>query len=525
MRPVILSGFMGTGKSTVGPAVAAALGVPFIDTDSEIERASGSTVVDLWQKDGEARFRAREAELVDRLLSDGTPRVIAFGGGTVTIDRARRLAVDRGIVITLTAPPETVVARTRDVATRPNLAVGGDPVARARELLSQRAPAYAECHLTLSTDGLDVVAVTHEILECLRRDPLLVPLGARSYAVDVCADEPSRLTGVLQRARASSIVLVTDRNVLAARGGAIDEALRPVGAAVTRVVLEPGEVHKTVEAVGSIWDAALAAKVDRDALVLAVGGGVVGDLAGFAAACRLRGVRLIQVPTTLLSMVDSSVGGKTGCDHAAGKNLIGAFHQPVAVVADIAHLTTLDRRQLSAGLAEAVKIAVATDVSLLERLEARVADLVGADAAALMEVVRLAVRAKILVVRDDERETGSRALLNLGHTVGHAIEAHGGYDRWLHGEAVALGTVAEMRATAALGWTPPALVHRVAELQRALGLPETLDRGELEASWPFVAADKKRGGDSLRLPVVTEAGHAEVRRVSLPELKRALLAI
>jgi shikimate kinase/3-dehydroquinate synthase len=142
-----------------------------------------------------------------------------------------------------------------------------------------------------------------------------------------------------------------------------------------------------------------------------------------------------------------------------------------------------------------------------------------------MEVVRLAVRAKIVVVRDDERETGSRALLNLGHTVGHAIEAHGGYDRWLHGEAVALGTVAEMRATATLGWTPPALVHRIAELQRALGLPGNLDIGELEASWPFVATDKKRGGDALRLPVVTGAGHAEVRRVTLPELKRALLAV
>jgi 3-dehydroquinate synthetase len=235
-------------------------------------------------------------------------------------------------------------------------------------------------------------------------------------------------------------------------------------------------------------------------------------------------VRLIQVPTTLLAMVDSSVGGKTGCDHPAGKNLIGAFHQPTAVVADIAHLATLDQRQVGAGLAEVIKIAVATDSSLLDRLENLATALGRGDPDATMEVVRRAVRAKILVVRDDEREAGARALLNLGHTVGHAIEAQGGYDRWLHGEAVAIGTVAEMRATAALGWTPPGLVDRIVDLLRRLGLPHRLDASELEASWEFVGTDKKRGGDFLRLPVVTGPGVADIRRVRLIELKKALLS-
>ncbi len=523
MRPIILSGFMGTGKSTVGRALAATLGLGFIDTDSEIERATGSRIVDLWQRDGEPAFRSRETEIVEKLLADEAPRVISFGGGTVTSERIRRLAVDRGIVVTLTATPETCVARSGNVATRPNLAVGSDPVARARDLLAQRSSAYAECQLTVSSETLDVPAVVQRIVDVARRDPLLVPLGARSYSVDVCADEPGRLAGALLRSGPSSVVLVTDANVVAARGSAVNAAIEAFRGTITRVVLQPGEVHKTVDAVESIWDVALGAGVDRDAVVLAVGGGVVGDLAGFAAACLLRGVRLIQVPTTLLSMVDSSVGGKTGCDHPSGKNLIGAFHQPIAVVADIAHLTTLDRRQVAAGLAEAVKIAVATDYELLARLEALAPELLRGDAAALMEVVRRSVRAKILVVRDDEREAGARALLNLGHTVGHALEAHGGYDRWLHGEAVALGTVAEMRATAALGWTPPDLVDRVASLHGALGLPRTVDRSEIEASWPFVAADKKRGGDALRLPVVTAPGRAEVKRVALSELKRTLL--
>src|SRR5581483_9972346 len=191
--------------------------------------------------------------------------------------------------------------------------------------------------------------------------------------------------------------------------------------------------------------------VDRDALVVAFGGGVVGDLAGFAAACLLRGVRFVQAPTTLLAMVDSSVGGKTGFDHPAGKNLIGAFHQPSAVVADLAHLRTLPARERTAGLAEVVKIAVATDGALLDRVERDAAALGRGEAGALLPVVREAIAAKIRIVRDDEREAGARALLNLGHTVGHALEAHGGYAALLHGEAVALGLIAEMSAAAALG--------------------------------------------------------------------------
>jgi 3-dehydroquinate synthase len=339
----------------------------------------------------------------------------------------------------------------------------------------------------------------------------------------VCVDAPMRLTDAIARCGPSSIVLVTDSNVQRARGAAIDAGLRPLSARITRITLPPGESHKTLASAATIWDAALGAGVDRDAVVLAAGGGVVGDLAGFAAACLLRGVRFVQVPTTLLSMVDSSVGGKTGFDHAVGKNLIGAFHQPSAVVADLGHLTTLPARERAAGLAEVVKIALATDSGLLDELELHAPALARGSTEALIPVVRAAIEAKIRVVRDDERETGPRALLNLGHTVGHAIEAHGGYARWLHGEAVAIGTVVEMRATAALGWTPPALVERSAALFAALGLPTQVDRAELAASWPFVSSDKKRSRDAVRLPVVTGAGQSHVSRVALTALRDAVL--
>jgi len=523
MRTVVLSGFMATGKTTVGPQVAARLGVPFVDTDAEIERATGKTVPELWRLEGEAAFRAREAALVETLLSDGAPKVVAFGGGTVTVERTRRLAVSRAVVVTLTASPETIVARVPDISGRPNLMVGGDPVARAGELLRQRAESYAECHLELSSELLEPDAVADAIAALVRRDPLLVPLGGRSYGIDVCADEPSRLTDAIARCAPSAIVLVSDSNVQRARGAAIQAALRPLAIPVSRVTLPPGEVHKTLASVGTIWDAALGAGVDREALVVAFGGGVVGDLAGFAAACLLRGVRFLQAPTTLLAMVDSSVGGKTGFDHPTGKNLIGAFHQPSAVVADLAHLETLPARELRAGLAEVVKIALATDAPLFDRVEKDAAALARGDRGALLPVVRDAIAAKIRVVRDDEREQGTRALLNLGHTVGHALEAHAGYGRLLHGEAVALGTVAELRAATALGWTPPGVTDRAISLLAALGLPVAPARDELAAAWPFVSSDKKRSGDLVRLPVVVETGNAQLRRVRLTDLRDAVL--
>jgi shikimate kinase/3-dehydroquinate synthase len=521
MRRVVLSGFMATGKSTVGPLLAARLGVPFVDTDDVIAREAGRSVPELWRTDGEAAFRLREAEVIERLFDDATPRVIAFGGGAVTNARTRRLALDGALVVTLTADAETIVARLADPTGRPNLAVG-DPTTRARDLLAQRAEAYAECHMTLATDGAEPDAIVDAIVALAERDPIVVPLGARTYAIDVCVEAPTRLTDAVARCAPSSVVLVTDANVQRARGAAVEAALGPLALPGTRVTLPAGERHKTLAAVSTIWDAALGAGVDRDALVVAVGGGVVGDIAGFAASALLRGVRVLQVPTTLLAMVDASVGGKTGFDHPTGKNLVGAFHQPSGVVADLAHLSTLPGRELAAGMAEVVKIALTHDADLLERLERDALALRARDLDALGPIVRRAIVAKARVVREDERESGSRALLNLGHTIGHALEAHGGFTRHLHGEAVAIGVVAELRAATALGLSPRGIAERASDLFARLGLPIEPASGELAASWAFVASDKKRTGDEVRLPIVTSAGASRLERVRIDALRRAL---
>jgi shikimate kinase/3-dehydroquinate synthase len=514
---------MATGKSTVGPKLAARLGLPFVDTDVELERETGRTVPELWRAEGEPAFRAREGVLVERLFESREPRVVAFGGGTVTIRKTRRLAIDHALVVTLTASGATIATRAPDLATRPNLAVGGDPAARAQELISQRAEAYAECHLSLSTDTREPDALVEDIVALVRRDPLLVPLGTRSYTIDVCDGEPGRLTDAVARCAPSSVLFVTDSNVQRARGEAFQAALRSLALSIIRVTLPPGEAHKELRTVETIWDAALGAGVDRDAVVVAAGGGVVGDLAGFAAACLLRGVRFVQAPTTLLAMVDASVGGKTGFDHPVGKNLIGAFHQPNGVVIDLAHLQTLPRRERAAGLAEVVKIALTSDAALFEQLERDSTRIAEGSHQALEAVVRAAVEAKIRIVRDDERETGLRALLNLGHTVGHALEAHGGYTRWLHGEAVALGLMSELAATARLGWSPAPLVERTRAVLSALGLPTAVSGEDVRSSWIHVGSDKKRSGGMLRLPVVSALGEARIERIRPSALREAVL--
>src|SRR5215469_12719447 len=229
-RPIVLSGFMATGKSTIGPRLAARLGVPFVDTDAEIERAAGKRIPELFREEGEAAFRVREGRVIESILSDGAPKVVAFGGGAVTVKRTRRFAIDHALVVTLTASPETIVerARTMDVASRPNLAVGGDPATRARELLADRAEAYAECHLSLSSETLDADAAVDAIVALAERDPLLVPLGSRSYTIDVCDDDPSRLTDAVARCAPSSVVLVSDSNVQRTRGEALEQALHPL---------------------------------------------------------------------------------------------------------------------------------------------------------------------------------------------------------------------------------------------------------------------------------------------------------
>lgn len=517
MKSVVLSGFMATGKTTVGKLVASELGLPFIDTDALIEERTGKKTGEVFAE-GEAKFRELEAELILPLLADGVPRVLSFGGGAVTVPRIRHAALEAATLITLTASPENIAERSHNVS-RPALDAKSR-LDRVRDMLALRHDIYGECHARVVTDGKDPLEITKEVVAITTRDAIAVPLGDRSYAVELGNGAPTMLTAALEELNPSSVIVVSDENVIAARGAWLDTAL--AGRPHTRIVLTPGEENKTLESMAKIWNEALAAGVDRKALVLAFGGGVVGDLAGFASSTLLRGVRCVQIATSLLAMVDSSVGGKTGFDHAVGKNLIGAFFQPSRVIIDVEHLTTLPERHRAAGLAEVVKIALVRDPALLELLETKGALIALGDPSALRDVVRAAVTAKMRVVREDEHETGVRALLNLGHTVGHALETHGHYTRWIHGEAVAIGTILELAATERMGKTPPGTSERAAALFTRFGLPTTATMTDLTAAWPHVMTDKKRAKSAVKLPIVTGWGTAHVEPVEFDVLKEAL---
>ncbi len=523
MRHVVLSGLMATGKSTLGPRVAARLGLPFVDTDDAIARAAGRSVPDLWKSEGEAGFRAIEERVIGELLRAEKPSVLSFGGGAVTTRAVRALALSRAWVVTLDAEPEVLAARVEDPSSRPQLA-GQDVRARLADLRDQRAEAYAECHERIATDRVAVDEAVAAVVELCRRDPIVVPLGKRSYAIDLALDEPARLTRAVASLSPTRVVAVTDAVVERARGAALDAALAPLRTGTSRVTLASGEIHKRLASVEAIWDAAIAAGADSGSVLVAFGGGVIGDVTGFAASTLFRGVRFVQSPTTLLAMVDASVGGKTGIDLPSGKNLVGTFHQPAAIVCDLAHLATLSERERRAGLAEVVKIGLLADPWLVEQLEQDAAKVSSGDPEALLPIVRRAVAAKARFVSADERDTGIRALLNLGHTVGHALEAHGGFDRFLHGEAVAIGMTVELGAAVRLGLTPPEVADRSCALLARLGLPTQVAPGDLAGAWRHTATDKKRAGATLRWPVVTRVGEAHVHRLALASLRDAVFA-
>ncbi len=352
---------------------------------------------------------------------------------------------------------------------------------------------------------------------------LTVELGERSYPIHVGADllgDPGLLRPHL---RGHQALIVTDERV----GPLYLERARAMleGLEVAELVLPEGEAHKTLATAQRIWDELLARRFDRRCTLVALGGGVVGDLTGFAAACYQRGVDFVQLPTTLLAQVDSSVGGKTGVNHPLGKNMIGAFHQPRCVVADMAVLRTLEPRQLRSGLAEVIKYGLIRDAAFLDWLERRLEGLLVLREEDLAEAVLRSCRIKADVVAADEREAGLRAILNLGHTFGHAIEAGLGYGRWLHGEAVAAGMVMAAALSARRGWLREEEVARVEALLRRAGLP-VRGPAELdpEGMLALMAGDKKAAGGRLRLVLLRRLGEAVVTADYDPQALREVLA-
>ena len=500
-RPLLLTGFMATGKSSIGPLVAARAARPFEDLDQRIAERARMPIARIFAERGEAEFRRLEQEELRVLVpadgASGPAPVIALGGGTLLSRTTRLWALDHAVVVALEASPRELARRVGNAASRPLLA-GTDPEARLTELLELRLRTYAESHARIPTEGRTVDAIANDVFQVWERDPLAVAAGDQSYAVEIGRDLVSRLPALV--GRASRVVLVSDENVLRLHGERVIEALGSEARPIV-VTLVPGEEQKHIGSIERIWRAALEQGTDRSSMFVALGGGVVSDMTGFAAATYMRGVPWICLPTTLLSMVDASVGGKTGVDLLAAKNAVGAFHQPKAVLCDVDFLATEGDRGFKSALAEVIKTALIGDASLLERLEASASSLVLRDPEFLIEVVRRSIRVKARIVGEDEREAGLRAVLNLGHTVGHALEANAGYSRLTHGEAISLGLVAAGRIGVRLGVTPEPLAARVESLLAGLGLP-----------WDSIEGAASRGGRAHRPRQKARRKQAALRR-------------
>jgi shikimate kinase / 3-dehydroquinate synthase len=481
-RALVLVGFMGAGKSTGVRTLAAELGAEPVDSDHELERRLGEPIEAFFDREGEHAFRTREEELVLELLDGRRASVIALGGGAVQSERVRD-ALARHTVVHLEVRPEDAWRRASGKG-RP---LARDP-GRFEQLQRDRAPLY---------EAVADAVLPPSDRDCLRRAlPALLaigeaPAGTRVvWASTASAEYPVYLGRGLIASRFffprdGRRLVVTDSNVARAQPFEGDE----------RIVVMPGEEHKTIHGAEFVLRELAQANAERGDLVVAVGGGVVGDVAGFCAAVYQRGMRHVQVPTTLVAQVDSAYGGKTGVDLPEGKNYVGAYHQPSAVLCDPAALDTLPPRELAAGYAEVVKSALIAGGPLWARVRH------GGDVTA--GTIMGCVRAKLAVVETDERDAGRRQVLNLGHTVGHAIEAATAYERYRHGEAIAIGLLASLRLSGR-----EALRAEVAELLAARGLPVSFSGASVDDVLGLVERDKKRVGG--RVPFVLVEGPGEV---------------
>ncbi|MBA2286369.1 MAG: 3-dehydroquinate synthase [Ktedonobacteraceae bacterium] len=533
MQNIFLVGLSGSGKSTVGRVLAERLGKPFLDTDTLIEEECGARIPAIFTRHGEDYFRDCESRVLAQAAHTEGGAIIATGGGIVTRSENRALLAEQGTTIFLAVEPVAALERLDAQPShgspeiRPLLA-GPDPLAALETLLAARSAWYQEADFTCSTQGKSVERVAQEIIALLigsaRLDvmPPLVRRIAVGAGYDAVVDWGGlgRLAHYLAQLRLPPrVFMVVDSNVHALYTPVVIDGLRQAGFAPEVYVVPAGEASKSQRQLSALYDWLVGQRAERGEALIAFGGGVVGDLAGYVAATYLRGVPLVQVPTSLLAQVDSSIGGKTGINHPQGKNLIGAFYQPCLVLSDPATLLTLPARERTEGWAEIVKYGIILDAELFALLEAHAGtlrDFLHPPVTLLCHIVARSIDLKAVVIEEDEREQGRRAILNYGHTLAHALENVAGYGVWLHGEAVSLGMVAAALIAQRAGMFPAAEAARQNRLLEALGLPVAY-RGPVSAQDILAAIqlDKKVTGKKVRWIMPRHIG--EVIVTSLPE--------
>lgn len=521
MDSIVLIGFMGTGKTQVGRRLATRLGWPFLDTDRLIEDAAGMKVEAIFENEGEAGFRVREKDAIRR-ATHRRPGVIATGGGAVVDPENLSALRSAGRLICLEATPSEIERRVAE-SKRPLLAKGKRSE-RIRELMTERAPFYEKAEIRIDTTGRSVGAISGEILKRLKPErTVTVNLGTRSYPIEIgpgiLASLGERMARLGLRGKAA---VVSNPRVAKLYGGEAAASLKAAGFTVTSILIPDGERYKTVRSVERVYDQLIKNRFERGSVLVALGGGVIGDLTGYAAATFLRGIPFVQIPTTLAAQVDASIGGKTGVNHPSGKNLIGAFHQPRLVLVDPGTLASLPPREFQSGLAEVIKYGVIADAEFFGFLDRDMAKIRSRDPEALLSVLARSCEIKADVVSRDETEGDIRRILNYGHTLGHAIESLTGYRKYLHGEAVAMGMAFAAELSKALGLCSAETVSRQKELIQAAGLPVALPDLKTGNILRSMKLDKKVVDASVTFVLCEAIGKVAIQTVEEPVILSAL---
>jgi shikimate kinase/3-dehydroquinate synthase len=542
---LIITGFSGTGKSLVAKEVARGLNWDFLDTDDEIVKQTGKPIADIFRQDGEARFRELERETI-RKACQQRQTVIAIGGGAIVTPQNYELLAKTGLIVCLEAKPETIYERLfREAAYSPEtevrpLLANDNPLERIRQLKASRQPYYANVDWTVHTDNLNISQVAEEVIRAWRllclAHPHLNPLPSRerklgsqlkvnddvaclvetatqSYPVFVGYGLLDKLGEKMKKAALSgTATIISDDNVFSLYGSEVEGILKDAGFAVNSFVVPPGEETKSMDYAINIYDFLVKHRAERDDIVIALGGGMVGDLAGFVAATFLRGMPWIQVPTSLVAMVDASIGGKVGVNHPEGKNLIGAFYQPNLVLADPQTLTTLPQRELTSGWAEVIKHGMILDEEFVQFLESNVNRLTKLEPELLTRAIARSAAIKAQVVSQDEKEReGKRTILNYGHTIAHGLEAATQYKSFLHGEAVAIGMMGAAKLSQRLGLLPSVAVERQQALLQKFGLSTGFSGLDLTGITRAMELDKKTKGKAIRWVLLQDTGKAVIR--------------
>ncbi|MDN5331696.1 MAG: shikimate kinase / 3-dehydroquinate synthase [Tepidanaerobacteraceae bacterium] len=537
-KNIVLSGLPGSGKTTVGRLLAKELSWFFLDTDRLVEDLAGMTIPEIFEKYGEEKFREMETIAISK-ASKLKNAVISTGGGALTRRQNVKFLKENGIIVFLDASLDILFSRLENDASRPLLASGSlkEKKERLSLLYRERYELYRQTADLILKAGENPERIAENILKELYRrglkkekailedESLLVKTPSRNYRVKIGYKFFKRpLLEFLKEQTVSKAVIVTNPLLNQLACGDFLLSAKKEGLNVDAILIRDEEERKNPETLLEIFDKFASLNLDRDSVVVAIGGGVTGDMAGFAAATYMRGIRWIYVPTTLLAQVDASIGGKVAVNHGSFKNLIGAFHQPSLVVTDIGFLDVLPDEVYSDGMAEVVKSAV-IDGDLFYFLEENASKVRERDPRAMLSMVASCLRLKSRIVQEDEHDRGMRMLLNLGHTFGHAVEAASGY-KTTHGKAVSVGIVYETWLSCRLGYAQKEIEERIRELLKFFNLPVSLKEIgaflKIQDLFEFMKADKKATFGKMRFALPFKIGDVKVVECFPEEVKSVM---